>query len=109
SDKGTAKAVVVPGFTVAGKTGTAQKLNPAGGYFSEKFVVSFVGFLPAEDPELVGLVLLDDAKRSEHENYGGTIAGPVFAKIATQAARYLNLTPEPITPPSNVIITQRGR
>ena len=107
SDKGTAALAKVAGFTVAGKTGTAEKINPAGGYFSGKYVVSFIGFLPADKPEFVALIMLDDAKVSSELNYGGQIAGPIFARIAEKVARYLNLQPEPEVPPSNVIITQR--
>src|SRR4030095_6155658 len=62
SDRGPAAAAAVPGFVIAGKTGTAQKVDPHGGYEKGKYVVSFIGFLPADHPEFVGLVLLDDAK-----------------------------------------------
>jgi len=109
SDKGTAALAKVAGFMVAGKTGTAEKINPAGGYFSGKYVVSFIGYLPADNPEFVGLVMLDDAKVSAELNYGGQIAGPIFARIAEKTARYLNLQPELEQPPSNVILTQRER
>src|SRR5438045_9780890 len=78
SDKGTAAAAAVPGFTIAGKTGTAQKVNPHGGSDHGKYVVSFVGYLPADHPEFVGLVVLDDAHTSKPElNYGGLVAGPI--------------------------------
>src|SRR6266478_6473444 len=94
SDSGTAAAAAVPGFTIAGKTGTAQKVDPKGGYEHGKYVVSFVGYLPAEHPEFVGLVVLDDAHTSKPElNYGGLIAGPIFSRIAERAARYLDLEP----------------
>jgi cell division protein FtsI/penicillin-binding protein 2 len=94
SDRGTAAAAAVPGFTIAGKTGTAQKVDPNGGYEQGKYVVSFSGYLPAERPEFVGLVVLDDAKTSRPElNYGGLIAGPIFSRIAEKAARYLDLEP----------------
>jgi cell division protein FtsI/penicillin-binding protein 2 len=94
SDRGTAAAAAVPGFTIAGKTGTAQKVDPHGGYEQGKYVVSFVGYLPAEHPEFVGLVVLDDAHTSKPElNYGGLIAGPIFARLAEKAARYLDLEP----------------
>src|SRR5947208_3062975 len=94
SDRGTAAAAAVPGFTIAGKTGTAQKVDPNGGYEQGKYVVSFTGYLPAERPEFVGLVVLDDAKTSKPElNYGGLIAGPIFSRIAEKAARYLDLEP----------------
>ncbi|MDB6147479.1 MAG: spoVD 1, partial [Spartobacteria bacterium] len=65
SDRGTAAAAAVPGFTIAGKTGTAQKVDPKGGYEHGKYVVSFTGYLPAEHPEFVGLVVLDDAQTSK--------------------------------------------
>ena len=92
SDRGTAAAAAVPGFTIAGKTGTAQKVDPKGGYEHGKYVVSFIGYLPAEHPELVGLVVLDDAQTSKPElNYGGLIAGPIFSRIAEKAAQYLDL------------------
>jgi cell division protein FtsI (penicillin-binding protein 3)/stage V sporulation protein D (sporulation-specific penicillin-binding protein) len=95
SDRGTAAAAAVPGFTIAGKTGTAQKVDPNGGYERGKYVVSFTGYLPADHPEFVGLVVLDDAKTSKPElNYGGLVAGPIFSRIAERAARYLDLAPQ---------------
>jgi len=94
SDRGTAAAAAVPGFTIAGKTGTAQKFDPKGGYYTGKFVVSFSGFLPADNPQFVGFVVLDDAKTAKEElNYGGLVAGPIFSHIAEKAARYLDLEP----------------
>jgi cell division protein FtsI (penicillin-binding protein 3) len=94
SDSGTAAAAAVPGFTIAGKTGTAQKVDPRGGYEEGKYVVSFAGYLPAEHPEFVGLVVLDDAHTSKPElNYGGLVAGPIFSHLAEKAARYLDLEP----------------
>src|ERR1700736_3593291 len=94
SDRGTAAAAAVPGFVIAGKTGTAQKVDPHGGYDHGKYVVSFTGYLPADRPEFVGLVVLDDAHTSKPElNYGGLVAGPIFAHIAEKAARYLDLEP----------------
>ncbi|MDQ6766120.1 MAG: penicillin-binding protein 2 [Verrucomicrobiota bacterium] len=94
SGRGTAEGAAVPGFSVAGKTGTAQKLDPKGGYDSQKTVVSFSGYLPAERPEFVALVVLDDPHTAtREENYGGKVAGPIFARMAEKAARYLNLEP----------------
>lgn len=95
SDRGTAAAAAVPGFTISGKTGTAQKVDPKGGYEHGKYVVSFSGYLPSDHPEFVGLVVLDDAKTKNPElNYGGLVAGPIFARIAEKAARYLDLPPQ---------------
>jgi cell division protein FtsI/penicillin-binding protein 2 len=103
SDRGTAAAAAVPGFTISGKTGTAQKVDPKGGYEHGKYVVSFSGYLPSEHPEFVGLVVLDDAHTKNPElNYGGLVAGPIFSRIAEKAARYLDLQPheELAKPPS---------
>ncbi len=58
-----------------------------------KYVVSFVGFLPANDPELVGMVMLDNAVTAPNMNYGGLVAAPIFASIGEQAMRYLNIEP----------------
>ena len=100
SPRGTAKGAAVPGFKVAGKTGTAQKVSPQGGYLSGKYVVSFVGFLPAENPELVGMVMLDNATTRQGENFGGLVAAPVFASIAEKAMKYLGIEPtEPVNAP----------
>lgn len=93
SARGTAKGAAVPGFAVAGKTGTAQKVSPQGGYMSGKYVVSFLGFLPANDPELVGMVMIDNAVTAPGMNYGGLVSAPIFSTIAEQAMRYLNIEP----------------
>ena len=90
---GTAAFARVNGFQVAGKTGTAQKVSPQGGYAAGKYVVSFVGFMPAEDPSFVLLVMVDDAKIASNLNYGGLVAAPIFSRIAERAARHLDLTP----------------
>jgi cell division protein FtsI (penicillin-binding protein 3)/stage V sporulation protein D (sporulation-specific penicillin-binding protein) len=95
SKKGTAALAHVPGFEVAGKTGTAQKISPGGGYEHSKYVVSFAGFLPADKPELCCLVLLDEPIPGSTPYYGGYIAAPIFSKIAQRAVRHLNLLPNP--------------
>ena len=94
SERGTAAEAAVPGFTISGKTGTAQKAAPSGGYEKNKYVVSFSGFLPSENPAFVGLVVLDDAHTKDPNlNFGGTVAGPIFSRVAEKAARYLDLEP----------------
>ncbi len=93
SPRGTAILAKVDGFRVAGKTGTAQKVDPKGGYTPEKYVVSFVGYMPAEDPAFVGIVMIDDATIASNLNYGGLVAAPIFSRIADRAARYLDLQP----------------
>jgi cell division protein FtsI (penicillin-binding protein 3) len=90
---GTATYARVNGFTVAGKTGTAQKVSEKGGYAPGKYVVSFAGYMPAEDPRFVGLVMVDDAKVSAGLNYGGLVAAPIFSRIAERAALHLDLVP----------------
>lgn len=102
SANGTAKGAQVPGYKVAGKTGTAQKLE-GGRYSNDKSVCSFVGFLPAEDPAFVLLVLIDEAQIKRREDFGGLVAAPVFARIAERSARYLGLTPSYETPEGNVV------
>ncbi|MBV9618927.1 MAG: penicillin-binding protein 2 [Verrucomicrobia bacterium] len=113
SDRGTAAAAAVPGFIIAGKTGTAQKVGPHGGYEKGKEVVSFCGFLPADNPQFVGLVVLDDAQTKPEQNYGGTVAGPIFSHIAEKAARYLDLEPHEeirkAIPVERVALTSRSR
>jgi cell division protein FtsI/penicillin-binding protein 2 len=113
SDRGTAAAAAVPGFTIAGKTGTAQKVGPHGGYEKGKEVVSFCGYLPAENPQFVGLVVLDDAQTKPEQNYGGLVAGPIFSRIAEKAARYLDLEPHEeirkAIPVERVALTSRSR
>ena len=105
SKKGTAPQAQVAGHQVAGKTGTAQKVGPNGTYEHSKYVVSFVGFMPAQNPEFVALVILDEAQTKPGLNYGGLVAAPIFSKIATRAARYLNLTPS-VPVPSGEMVTQ---
>lgn len=98
-DGGTATLARVNGYTVAGKTGTAQKVNPKGGYFESKYVVSFCGFMPAEDPQMVCLIMIDDAKLPSNLNYGGLVAAPIFSRVAEKAARYLDIVPSPDAQP----------
>jgi cell division protein FtsI/penicillin-binding protein 2 len=91
---GTATLAAVPGYKVAGKTGTAKRHNPNGrGYLPNSYTVSFAGMLPAEDPAFVGIVVIDDPRTNKVTRYGGTIAAPAFGRIAARAAAYLNLKP----------------
>ena len=88
-DGGTGKRAGIEGYAVAGKTGTAQKPIP-GGYSSSENVASFVGFLPAEEPE-IGIIVVVDTPQPEHT--GGVVAAPAFARIAEQAVRYMGVMP----------------
>lgn len=107
--KGTATLAHVAGFKIAGKTGTAQKLDADGHYSHQRYIVSFVGFMPAEDPAFVGLVLLDEAQAKPGQNYGGLVAAPIFSRIAEKAARYLGLVPAPEEPIGSIMAGQSGR
>jgi stage V sporulation protein D (sporulation-specific penicillin-binding protein) len=80
----------VTGYRIGGKTGTAQKVV-AGGYESGKYIASFFGFFPADDPELAVLVLIDEPKGKQY--YGGEIAAPVAGEIFSEVIRYLDYKP----------------
>jgi cell division protein FtsI (penicillin-binding protein 3) len=90
--RGTGTRAEVTGYTVAGKTGTAQKIDASGHYSMVDHVASFLGFVPAARPALVILVSLD-TPRGEH-NEGGDVAAPVFSRIAEQALAHLAVPPE---------------
>lgn len=93
SPKGTAILASVPGFRVAGKTGTAQIAKPGGGYYENKYLASFVGYMPEEDPAFVCLVMVKDPKVIGEMYYGGLVAAPIFARVASRAAQHLDLQP----------------
>ena len=84
---GTAPKAQIPGYRVAGKTGTAHKLD--GGTYADKYVSSFIGFAPASDPRLVVAVMIDEPSAGKH--YGGDVAAPVFAQIMAGALRTLGV------------------
>ncbi len=87
---GTASEVSVPGYTLAGKTGTAQ-VAENGAYSTTKYVASFIGFAPAQDPQLLVAVIVD---QPQGEIYGGSVAAPAFGKIAAFALPYLGVPPQ---------------
>ena len=84
---GTAPKAQVPGYRVAGKTGTAYKLE--GGQYAKKYVASFVGFAPASDPRLIVAVMIDEPSGGAH--FGGDVAGPVFSGVMGGALRTLGI------------------
>jgi len=89
--EGTAPRAAIKGYRVAGKTGTAQKVDPkTKAYSRQKYVATFVGFAPAEDPKLVILVVIDEPKGIA---YGGLVAGPVFRKVGSWALNHLRVAP----------------
>jgi cell division protein FtsI (penicillin-binding protein 3) len=102
-ERGTAKAAQIPGYTIAGKTGTAAKLVN-GRYQKSDYNASFVGFIPSRNPALTILVVID----SPHGNgyTGGAVSAPVFKRIAEAALTYLGIGPT-INPPPPVLVARR--
>lgn len=97
---GTALRAQVPGYRVAGKTGTTHKLG-AHGYEKSKYVGSFVGMAPASNPRLIMAVMIDDPSSGEY--YGGTVGAPVFSAVMADALRMLAIPQD--APNNNVVIT----
>ena len=91
-EKGTGKLAGMKDFSAAGKTGTAQKLEPNGTYSHSKFVGSFIGFAPAEDPQIAIAVVLDQPRPYY---YGGVVAAPVFRNVASDTLKYLKIKETP--------------
>lgn len=93
---GTAPKAQIPGYRVAGKTGTAHKVE-GNGYAARKYVSSFVGFAPASDPRLIIAVMIDEPNGLSY--YGGDVAAPVFAKVMAGSMRALGVAPDaPLAP-----------
>jgi cell division protein FtsI (penicillin-binding protein 3) len=93
NDGGTGILANVPGYVVAGKTGTAHIVNPKGGYFSDHNNALFAGMIPANNPQLVIVVLVSNPKAAHFYGYGGIGAAPVFAQIALAAMHILGIPP----------------
>ena len=90
SPDGTAPGAAMKDYVAAGKTGTAQKVEN-GAYVSDKFVASFIGFFPADDPQVCISIVMDEPKEGY---YGGQVCGPVFRDVAERCASYLNIPPD---------------
>jgi len=97
-ENGTGKMAKIQDFTAAGKTGTGQKLEPNGTYSHSKFMASFIGFAPAEDPQIAIVVTVDEPRGSY---YGGTVSAPVFKNVAADVLKYLKTKPSP----AEVVVT----
>ncbi len=104
-EEGTGKMAQIPGLTSAGKTGTAQKLDANGAYSHDKFVASFIGFAPVEDPVVTIVVSVDEP----HPYYfGGVVAAPVFKNVAADVVRYLK-TKQSLDTQMNLNANKRSR
>ena len=98
--KGTGALAAVPGYSVAGKTGTVHK-STTSGYAEHRYRSLFAGMIPATEPRLLAVVIIDEPQRGEY--YGGRVAAPVFASVMRDATRILNIPPDqPVaaTPPA---------
>jgi len=104
-ERGTATLAQLPGYTIAGKTGTANKL--VNGRYSWDTYASFVGFLPSQQPAATIIVVLD-APRGRNGHFGGPVAAPIFKRIAEATLRYLGIGPT-INPPAPVLIASDAR
>lgn len=98
--RGTATLAKIPGYTIAGKTGTANKL--VNGRYSNDTYASFVGFLPSNDPVVAILVVLD-APRGNNGHFGGPVSAPIFRRIAEETLRYMRVPPS-INPETPVLV-----
>ncbi len=88
---GTGTRAAIPGYTVAGKTGTSHKVG-ATGYQEDHYVSLFAGMVPADSPRLVAVVVIDDPRSEDY--YGGLVAAPVFSRVTAEALRFLNIPPD---------------
>jgi cell division protein FtsI (penicillin-binding protein 3) len=103
-ERGTATLAKIDGYTIAGKTGTANKL--ANGRYSSDTYASFVGFLPSNDPVVSVLVVLD-SPRGNNGHFGGPVSAPIFKRIAEETLRYLRVPPS-INPSAPILVWQQG-
>jgi cell division protein FtsI (penicillin-binding protein 3) len=87
-DEGTGHLAQIPGYTVAGKTGTAQKVDPETGLYGDEYVTSFVGFAPAENPEYLALLAVDEPQK---DIFGEVVAAPAFQDLMSFVLGYYNV------------------
>ena len=90
-DDGTGHFAQIPGYTVAGKTGTAQKVDPEAGGYGDEYITSFVGFAPAQNPEYLALIAVDEPQK---EIWGEVVAAPAFRKVMGFTLGYFNVAPD---------------
>ncbi|MBW2738659.1 MAG: penicillin-binding protein 2 [Deltaproteobacteria bacterium] len=88
TEGGTGVNAALEGYSVCGKTGTAQKIDEKGTYSDEKYIASFLGFIPAENPEITVLVVIDEP---QGKHFGSIVAAPAFKKIAYETVNYMNI------------------
>jgi len=103
---GTGTHASLEGYTAAGKTGTARKVDDSGQYANDRHVASFIGFAPVENPQIAVLVVIDEPRG---QIYGGAVAAPVFKKIAQSTLNYLNVPPRNVPEKLRVSRESGGR
>jgi cell division protein FtsI (penicillin-binding protein 3) len=103
SEDGTGKLARVPNYSVAGKTGTVHKFI-AGGYAEERYIAIFAGMVPADNPDVVMVVMIDEPRNGQH--FGGQVAAPVFSAVMSGAMRLLDIPPDRI---SNTRLVQQSQ
>jgi cell division protein FtsI (penicillin-binding protein 3) len=102
TEGGTGVNAALDGYSVCGKTGTAQKIDENGRYSNEKFIASFIGFAPVENPKIAVLVVVDEPQK---EHYGSEVAAPTFKAIAQKTLDYMNIAPK--RPADNLMVSLR--
>lgn len=107
-ERGTATAAGIDGYTIAGKTGTAAKTVSGGGYSTSDYNVSFVGFVPSRKPAFAVIVVID-SPHGKVSSYGGTVAAPIFKRIAEASLRHLGIAPNLNAPPPVVVARRDAR
>ncbi|WP_300667925.1 penicillin-binding protein 2 [Desulfoluna sp.] len=103
---GTGVRAALSDYTVCGKTGTAQKIGPNKRYFKDRYIASFAGFVPMNNPELSIVVVLDDPRSGGY--YGATVAGPAFREIAYKTLDYLHVAPENESIPEKLLLALKS-
>ena len=107
-EKGTGTRAALLGHRVAGKTGTAQKVDPIRGGYSDKRLASFLGFAPADAPRIAILVVIDEPEGKGAEVAGGTVAAPAWGAIAHEALRQLDVMPEQVRETASLLVSSMG-
>ncbi len=90
-DEGTGHLALIPGYTVAGKTGTAQKVDPKTGTYGDEYITSFIGFAPASDPRYLILIAVDEPQK---DLFGEVVAAPAFQDVMGFTLGYFNVPPD---------------
>jgi cell division protein FtsI (penicillin-binding protein 3) len=101
SNEGTGSRAAIPGYSVAGKTGTVHK-SSKGGYEEDKYISVFAGMAPASEPRLVLVVMVNQPSSGAY--FGGEVAAPIFSKIMGGALRILNISPDKVPLQANTYI-----